>query len=102
MDPISIWDQPALEPPSGVVPDFATLNSSHASGYGIVISSSAVSLVAVLARLISSASRKKLFVEDALMIAALVRPSLFSLSLLASRVRILGNFWTHHWQQHHG
>ncbi|KZZ91173.1 hypothetical protein AAL_06914 [Moelleriella libera RCEF 2490] len=84
MNSISIWDQPALEPPSGVVPDFATLNSSHASGYGFVISSSAVSLVAVLARLISSASRRKLVVEDALMIAALVRPSLFSLSTCLS------------------
>lgn len=68
----AILQQPALDPPPGVVPDFAHPGGSQAIGYGIVIASSIISTVAVLARLVSSTLAKKFVLEDFLMIIALV------------------------------
>lgn len=68
----SMLDEPALDPPPGVVPNFADPGGSQAIGYGIVISSSIISTIAVLARLVSSTAAKKFVAEDFLMIAALV------------------------------
>ncbi|RYP08063.1 hypothetical protein DL765_008919 [Monosporascus sp. GIB2] len=67
----AIWEQPALDPPPGVEPNFANPGGNHALGYGIVISSSIISTIAVLARLVSSATAKKFVIEDLLMVAAL-------------------------------
>lgn len=65
-------EEPALDPPPGVVPNFADPGGSQAIGYGIVISSSIIAFIAVLARLVSSSATKKFVAEDFLMIAALV------------------------------
>lgn len=65
-------EEPALDPPPGMVPNFADPGGSQAIGYGIVISSSIISFIAVLARLVTSSATKKFVVEDFLMIAALV------------------------------
>jgi len=62
----------ALDPPPGVVPDFANPGGSHHVGYGIVIATSIIATIAVAARLVSSTIAKKFVVEDFLMIAALV------------------------------
>lgn len=68
----SVLDEPALTPPPGVVPNFADTGGSRSIGYGIVIASSAISTIAVLARLLSSTVAKKFVLEDFLMLAALV------------------------------
>ena len=68
----AILDAPAMQPPLGVVPNFADPGGSQSIGYGIVIASSIISTVAVLVRLISSIALKKFLIEDVLMVAALV------------------------------
>lgn len=67
-----LMNEPALDPPPGVVPNFVDTGGSHAIGYGIVIASSIISTVAVLARLVSSAATKRFVLEDYLLVAALV------------------------------
>jgi hypothetical protein len=64
--------EPALDPPPGVVADFANPGGSHNLGYGIVIATSAIAFIAVAARLVSSSMAKKFVIEDFLMVAALV------------------------------
>jgi hypothetical protein len=69
----ALLNEPALNPPPGVVPNFADPGGSQSIGYGIVIASSIISTIAVLARLMSSIALKKFLIEDLLMVAALVR-----------------------------
>lgn len=68
----ALLDEPALDPPLGVVPNFAHPSGSQSTGYGFVIASSIISTIAVLARLTSSIALKKFLLEDLLMVAALV------------------------------
>lgn len=68
----SLLDEPALNPPPGVVANFADPGGSQTIGYGIIIATSIISTIAVLARLMSSIALKRFLIEDLLMVAALV------------------------------
>lgn len=68
----ALLQEAALDPPPGVVPDFANPGGSHSLGYGIVIATSIIATVAVAARLVSSTIAKRFVIEDFLMVAALV------------------------------
>ncbi|KAK8036638.1 hypothetical protein PG994_015409 [Apiospora phragmitis] len=84
-----------MEPPPGVVPNFAKPGGNHALGYGILISSSIISTIAVLVRLVSSVAAKKFLVEYLLMVVAL--------GLFAGTQYIMWDFstypgyWDHQW-----
>ncbi|KAI5865996.1 hypothetical protein GGS23DRAFT_363716 [Durotheca rogersii] len=66
-----LLEGPALEPPPGVVPDFANPGGSHALGYGIVILGSIIAIIAVLMRLGSRFILRKIGIDDGFMISAL-------------------------------
>lgn len=68
----ALLQEAALDPPPGVVSDFANPGGSHSLGYGIVIATSIIATVAVASRLVSSTIAKKFVVEDFLVTAALV------------------------------
>ena len=68
----ALLDEPALDPPFGVVPNFADPGGSQTIGYSTVIATSIISTIAVLARLISSIALKRFVLEDLLMVVALV------------------------------
>ncbi|KAK7930969.1 hypothetical protein PG985_001681 [Apiospora marii] len=84
-----------MEPPLGVVPNFAEAGGSHGIGHGIVIVSSIISATAVLARLVNGAATRKFLIEDAFMVAAL--------GLLAGTEYVMWDFatypgfWVHQW-----
>ncbi|KAK7991235.1 hypothetical protein PG988_000029 [Apiospora saccharicola] len=93
MDPFP--DDPAMEPPPGVVPNFAEPGGSHALGHGIVIASSIISAAAVLVRLVNSVATRKFLLEDALMIAAL--GPLAGTEYVMWDFATYPGFWVHQW-----
>ncbi|KAI0540915.1 hypothetical protein GGR58DRAFT_511236 [Xylaria digitata] len=96
----SFLEQPALDPPPGVVPDFVNTGGYHNFGYGLIIGTSVVSTVAVLARLVSSASMRKLLIEDVLLVAAL---GVFTGNqYITYDLSIYPGFWTHQWNIQNG
>ncbi|KAK8085899.1 hypothetical protein PG997_007170 [Apiospora hydei] len=93
MDPS--LDTPAMEPPPGVVPNFAEPGGSHALEQGMIVAGAIISAVAVLARLVSSAAARKLLIEDVLMVAASsvdLSSIFYTLSAMCLKVAILVNW----------
>ncbi|KAF1852051.1 uncharacterized protein K460DRAFT_413528 [Cucurbitaria berberidis CBS 394.84] len=91
----AILEGPALNPPPGVVPNFAYPGGSQSIGYGIVIASSIISTIAVLARLVSSTIAKKFVLEDALMAIAL---GIFAGNqYITYDLSIYPGVWAHQW-----
>ncbi|KAI1099761.1 hypothetical protein F4804DRAFT_320931 [Jackrogersella minutella] len=91
----SFMDEPAMDPPPGVVPNFSDTGGSSSIGYGVVIASSIISTIAVLARLVSSAATRKLVIEDFLMVAAL---GVFAGNqYITYNLSIYPGFWAHQW-----
>ncbi|KAI0409848.1 hypothetical protein F4802DRAFT_592731 [Xylaria palmicola] len=91
----SLLDQPALDPPLGVVPDFVHTGGNHNFGYGLIIATSVISTLAVLARLVSSISLRKFLIEDVLLVAAL---GVFAGNqYITYDLSIYPGFWTHQW-----
>jgi hypothetical protein len=71
----TLWEGPALDPPSGVVPDLSS-EGNHALGYGIIILACTLSTLSVIVRLGSRFAMKRIGIEDILMVCALVRIAL--------------------------
>ncbi|KAK8043978.1 hypothetical protein PG993_004002 [Apiospora rasikravindrae] len=93
MDPS--LDTPAMEPPPGVVPNFAEPGGSHALEHGMIVTGAIISAVAVLARLVSSAAARRLLIEDVLMVAASsvdLSSIFYTLSAMCLKVAILVNW----------
>ncbi|KAI0415147.1 hypothetical protein F5X98DRAFT_231398 [Xylaria grammica] len=96
----SLLEQPGLDPPPGVIPDFVHTGGYHNFGYGLIISTSIISTVAVLARLVSSIGMRKLLIEDLLLVAAL---GVFSgIQYITYDLSIYPGFWTHQWNVQNG
>ncbi|KAI1203163.1 hypothetical protein F5X97DRAFT_159849 [Nemania serpens] len=91
----SLLDQPALDPPPGVEPDFVHTGGYHNFGYGLIIATSIISAIAVLARLVSSASMRKLLIEDVLLVAAL--GTFAGNQYITYDLSIYPGFWAHQW-----
>jgi hypothetical protein len=60
----ALLEGPALEPPPGVIPDFANPGGHHGIGYGIVILGATLTTIAVALRLYSRVAIKKVNIED--------------------------------------
>lgn len=60
----ALLEGPALEPPLGVVPDFANPGGHHGVGYGIVILGATLATIAVALRLYSRVAMKSINIED--------------------------------------
>ncbi|KAH6645102.1 hypothetical protein BKA67DRAFT_128794 [Truncatella angustata] len=96
----SLMEEPALDPPPGVTPNFIDTGGDHAVGYGIIIASSLISTLAVVARLVSSAIAKKFVIEDFLMVAAL---GVFAGNqYITYDLTIYPGMWTHQWNIQNG
>ena len=80
----ALLEGPALEPPPGVIPDFANPDGRHGIGYGIVIFCSILSTIAVALRLYSRDAIKDLKIEDGRFNQRLYNRPLTSLGLLVS------------------
>ncbi|PVI00070.1 hypothetical protein DM02DRAFT_614588 [Periconia macrospinosa] len=89
------YNAPAMAPPPGVVPNFNEPAGNPSLGYGIVISSSVISVLAVAARLVSSAIAKKFVLEDLLLVIAL---GIFAGNQYVTYdLSIYPGVWAHQW-----
>ncbi|KAI1373901.1 hypothetical protein F4677DRAFT_427580 [Hypoxylon crocopeplum] len=69
-DLAELLEQPSLEPPSGVTPDFVNNGGSHTIGYFVVIFCGVLSTLALLSRLGSRISPRKIRTEDVFLFIA--------------------------------
>ena len=60
----ALLEGPALEPPPGVITDFANPGGHHGVGYGIVILGATLATTAVAVRLYSRVAIKRINIED--------------------------------------
>ncbi|KAI0393942.1 hypothetical protein F5Y17DRAFT_430351 [Xylariaceae sp. FL0594] len=66
-----ILEGPALDPPPGVTPDFSKPGGSQSLGYGVVLVTGVLSVLAVALRLASRYILKKIHIEDVFLVIAL-------------------------------
>lgn len=68
----ALLEGPSMEPPAGVDPNFDDPGGNHTIGYAIIILGSTLATMAILLRLCSRVILKRIKIEDALFISALV------------------------------
>ncbi|KAI1076950.1 hypothetical protein F5B20DRAFT_583689 [Whalleya microplaca] len=69
-DLADLLEQPSLEPPPGVIPDFVNNGGSHTIGYFVVIFCGVLSTLALLSRLGSRISLRRIKTEDVFLFIA--------------------------------
>lgn len=71
-NPADLLDQPSMDPPPGVVPDFVNNGGHHAVGYFAVIFCGILSTFALLFRFGSRIALRRFRTEDAFLLIAFV------------------------------